>query len=358
MEPETPDAPAAMADPAGLAGWISCARCSRRARRGQPYCEQCGLELFAPEAVRTPAPRRSLTCTQCGASVAFPEGERTTACPFCDTPYVAQGELAPERFTPEFVLPFGITEAEARERFGAWLLGNRLFAPGDLRHKARLEAPRGVYLPFWSFSTRSRSRWSARVGEHWYETQTYTTMVNGKLVTRTRRVQHTEWYPLEGDYQQYHAHYLVSGSKGLPQEIADALKPFPVAEMLRYQPQYLAGWLAEEYSLDREEAARVSDGVFAEDERRAVAAFLPGDTHTDLEVETSFSDTTEDLLYLPIWILAFRYRERLFRFVLNGATGTQWGERPRSRPRIALAVLLVVALAVLAFLWLSGRLGR
>ena len=356
MEPEPQDAAATAANP--LAGWVSCARCSRRARRGQPYCEQCGLELFAPETAPAPAPRRSVTCTQCGASVAFPEGERTATCPFCDTPYVAQGELTPERFTPEFVLPFGVTQAQAQESFEAWLLGSRLFAPGNLRLQARLEAPRGVYLPFWSFSTRSRSRWSANIGEHWYQTQTYTTVVNGRAVTRTRRVQHTEWYPLQGTFQQYHAHYLVSGSKGLSQEIADALKPFPVAEVLRYQPQYLAGWLAEEYSVNREEAARLSDAVFAADERRAVAAFLPGDTQAELNVQTTFSETTEDLLFLPIWILAFRYRERLFRCVINGATGKQWGERPRSVPRIAIAVLLGIALAVLAFLWLSGRLGR
>jgi len=357
MEPEAQDATAA-ATPEALAGWVSCPRCSRRARRGQPYCEQCGLELFAPGDAQPLAPRRATSCRQCGASVAFPEGERTVTCPFCDTPYVAEGELSPDRFLPEFVLPFGVTEAQARERFTAWLHAGRLFAPGDLRLKAKLESPRGVYIPFWSFSTRSHSRWSANIGEYWYETQTYTTMVNGKLVTRTRRVQHTEWYPLAGEFQQYHSHYLVSGSKGLPQEIADALRPFPVAEMLRYQPQYLSGWLAEEYSVDREQAARVSEQVFADDERRAVGAFLPGDTHDDLELDTKFSETTEDLLYLPIWILAFRYRDRLFRFVINGATGTTWGETPRSKPRIAVAIVLAVALVVLAFLWLSGRLGR
>ena len=35
---------------------------------------------------------------------------------------------------------------------------------------------------------------------------------------------------------------------------ADAIAPFPVSEMLRYRPQYLAGWLAEEYSVDRDQA--------------------------------------------------------------------------------------------------------
>jgi hypothetical protein len=350
-----PTAQTAPEDP--LSGWVSCPRCSRRGRRGQPFCEQCGARLFEA-APQPPATRRSLACRQCGATIAFPEGERTATCPFCDTPYVAEGEITPDRYVPEFVLPFGLTEAQARERFGRWLARSGVFAPGDLRQRARLEAPKGVYIPFWSFSARSASRFQARIGEYWYQTQTYTTTVNGKTVTRTRQVRHTEWYPFGGEFHQFHAHYLVSGSKGLPQAEADAIAPFPVAEMLRYQPQYLAGWWAEEYSVDREQAEHVSKQAFAAQERAAIGAYLPGDTHDDLHVETSFSDVTEDLLYLPVWVLAFRYKERVFRYVLNGATGREWGQRPRSAPRIAAALVVGIALAVLAFLWASGRLGR
>src|SRR5204862_6786025 len=119
-------------------------------------------------------------------------GQRTATCPFCDTPYVGEGEVAPDRMAPEFVLPFAVTEEQARERFRSFLARGGWFVPGDLRTRAALQPPRGVYLPFWSFSTRSESRWSARVGEAWWETvtRTVTVMVNGKstLQTRTERV--------------------------------------------------------------------------------------------------------------------------------------------------------------------------
>jgi hypothetical protein len=342
-------------------GWVSCPRCSRRARRGQPFCEQCGVRLFdeaAAGSAASAAPRRSATCTQCSAVVQIPEGERTATCPFCDTPYVAEGELTPERYVPEFVLPFALPRERAEERFRAWLARRRLFAPGDLAAKARLEAPRGVYVPFWSFSTRSDSRWAADIGEHWWSTETYTTVVNGKPVVRTRRVRHTEWYPLEAPFQQFHAHYLVSGSRGMPQEVADAIAPYPLAEMLRYAPHYLSGWLAEEYSLGREEADRVSREAFAADERRAIAAFLPGDEHRGLRADTAFHDTTEDLLFLPVWILAFRYRGRVWRYVLNGATGKEWAEAPVSAPRVVLAVLIGLALVAGIVLFVLAQRGR
>lgn len=362
-----PAAGVSVASPAPEAGWLSCPRCSRRARRGQPYCEQCGQGLTAgsPDApdpaARAEGERRAQPCRSCGASVTVPPGERTTTCPFCDTPYVAEGEASPERYAPEFVLPFAVPETRARELLQGFLARGGWFTPGDLARSARVHAVRGVYVPCWSLSTRSESRWQARIGEYWYETrvETYTTFVNGKPVTRTRtrQVRHTEWYPLDGGFQQFHAHYLVSGSRGLTQAEADHVGPFPLAEMLRYAPAYLSGWLAEEYTVERDDAERLSLQVFAERERGAIAAFLPGDTHEGLQVQTTFHDTTTDLVYLPVWICAFRYRGRVWRFLVNGATGRVEARRPRSAPRIVAAVLLLLALAAGTVL-LVRHLGR
>jgi hypothetical protein len=293
-----------------------------------------------------------------------PPEERTTVCAFCGTPYVREGELGTERFAPEFVLPFTVSRRDAEAAYRAWLGRSGLFCPGDFRERGRLEGLRGVYIPFWSFSMRSESAWSADIGEYWWETitETYTTTQNGKTVTRTRtrRVRRTEWYPLSGRFHQYHFHYLVSASKGLPQEVADAIQPFPVAEVSRYAPHYLSGWLCEEYTVERDEAARISQQEFRDRERSSIAAFLPGDCHSGLRADTTFHDVTEDLLLLPLWIFAHVYRGRTFRFVLNGTTGASHGRRPVSGVKVALAVagaiLFLVAL-VLIFVWIGGGLG-
>lgn len=351
-DPQAP--PATAATGTTLAGWLSCPRCSRRGRRGQPYCEQCGQRLFEGEVA--PQARQSMPCTQCGATVAFPAGQRTATCPFCDTPYVGTGEVCTQRFEPEFVLPFGVDEARARSSFQAWIGAGGPFVPGDLRQKARLEAPHGVYLPFWSFSARSDSTYTARVGEHWWETVVTTAVVNGRTVVRTRRVRRTEWYPFGGDFHQFHAHYLVSGSRGLPQAEADAIAPWPVSDVLRYQPQYLSGWMAEEYTIGRDEAEATSMGAFRERERAAVAGHLPGDEGEVTGLQTRFSEVSEDLLFLPVWVLAYGYGGRTYRYVVNGATGKAHGTRPRSVPRIVAAVAGVLAV-ILLVAWLASCSG-
>ncbi|MBI4604005.1 MAG: zinc ribbon domain-containing protein [Planctomycetes bacterium] len=344
--------------------WLSCPRCSRRARAGQPFCDLCGQALLAEGAEQPTASRRTQACRGCGATVTVPEGERTAACAFCGTSYVAGREGAGGRPEPELVLPFSLGRREAEAAFAAWLGKAGWFVPGDLGLQSRLSSLRGVYVPFWSFSMRSESRWSARIGEHWWETvtETYTTTEHGKTVTRTRtrRVQHTEWYPLSGRFHQFHSHYLVSASRGLPQEVADRVGPFPLSEATRYAPRFLAGWLCEEAAVSREEAAEVSAREFERRERDDIARFLPGDTQADLAVETELHDVTEDLLLLPLWIFAYSYRGRAFRYVLNGATGKAHGEKPVSWGRVAAFVLVVIlvlaalALAVLA----AGGLAR
>lgn len=345
---------------ADTTGWISCPGCSRRARIGQGFCEMCGRALreAAPTEEET---RREHSCDGCGAVVLVPEGERTTTCAFCGAPYVRVGEVSSERFAPEFVVPFSVGRRQAEKAYRSWFRQGGLFCPGDLREKAVFSGLRGVYIPFWSFSMRSESTWHARIGEYWWETitETYTTTENGKTVTktRTRRVRHTEWYPLSGQYRQFHSRYLVSGSKGLPQEVADHIQPFPVSEATRYAPHYLAGWLCEEYTLSRDEAARISMEEFRRKEKRDVAAFMPGDTQSGLSVSTTFHDATEDLLLLPLWIFAYVYRGKTYRFAVNGATGAKHGEKPVSTIRIVLLILALLGLAglIALLIWLMAR---
>jgi hypothetical protein len=45
---------------------------------------------------------------------------------------------------------------------------------------------------------------------------------------------------------------------------------------------------------------------------------------------------------LPVWSAAFRYRQKAYRFVINGRTGQVQGERPYSYWKIAFAIIFGV----------------
>ncbi len=322
-----------------------CEACGEPAEAGAAHCPACGARL-ADEAGQAAEdlPTAGFDCRSCGAQVACRPGLSSITCPFCDSTYVVELPTQDRpRVEPEFVVPFTVQQEQATATFREWL-GGGLFTPGDLRAKARTEAVRGVYVPFWTFSQRAHSRWSASIGEYWYETKVETyTDAQGKTRTRTRTVRHTEWHPLSGRHHAWHFHDLVTASRGLPQAEADAVGPFDLAAMQRYRPEFLAGWLAEQVSLPREQALEVSQQRALEAEGRRIAAFLPGDTYRGLEWQTSYSQVSEDLVLLPFWIVAYAYEDEVHRFVLNGATGKHTGSRPMSGWRIAVAILVVAA---------------
>jgi hypothetical protein len=60
-------------------------------------------------------------------------------------------------------------------------------------------------------------------------------------------------------------------------------------------------------------------------------------------VKTQYDDITFKHILLPVWISAFRFRDRVFRFLVNGRTGEVQAERPWSWAKIALTILAAAA---------------
>jgi hypothetical protein len=108
--------------------------------------------------------------------------------------------------------------------------------------------------------------------------------------------------------------------------------------------------MCEEYSIAREQALEMSKQYFYEQERRHVAGFLPGDTHRQLEVETRFSQVNSDLCLLPVYVLSYRYKDKLYRFLVNGQTGKIAGDKPLSWRKIGSAIGIAVAIIVVIFI--------
>lgn len=334
-----------------------CPRCAAPVEPADAFCPNCGAAQDAPPAPRADEVLSSgFQCENCGAEVRCAPGSRSTSCPFCAAPYVVEIDPGTSgRQDPEFVIGFAVPREQAEATYRGWVRAGGFFRPSDLSRAAQADDLRGIYLPFWSFSMKAETRWQAEIGEHWHRTETYTQRdAGGKTVTRTRRVQETEWWPLEGGHHTYYSFYLVSGSKGLPQPAFETIQPFQLLSLKRYAPGYLAGWLSEEYSVEREAALALSEAEFRRREVEAVAGFLPGDTHRGLAVQTAFAQVQSDLILLPVYLRSYRYRGKVYRILINGQTGRIAGQKPVSAARIAAAAGLVVLLAVLIYLLISA----
>src|SRR5262249_39363719 len=141
-------------------------------------------------------------------------------------------------------------------------------------------------------------------------------------------------------------------SKGLPQDLAAQLRTFDTKQLVPYSPGFLAGWRAEEYAIDLQAGFGGAQEIMVAAQQKNCASDVPGDTHRSLNVVNTFSHVTFKHVLLPVWIAAYRYREKVYRFLVNGQTAEVVGKAPWSWTKITLFVLFwvaVIAALVLVF---------
>lgn len=288
---------------------------------------------------------RSVECDNCGARVNFTGKDTSKRCDFCDSPHVLEKEAHRNVIRPESLVPFSVDQNRAKDSFKGWLAG-LWFRPSDLQKKAAVGAVVGVYVPYWTYDADVHSSWTAEAGHYYYEEETYTATENGEQVEKTREVRKTRWEPASGRRDDHYDDMLVVASKGLPKEIADRFRSFDTNLLRPYDPQYLAGWRAEEYAVDLRSGWTEAATRMEQSQERRCAGDVPGDTHRSLDVHNTFSAETFKHVLLPIFIASYRYNDEVFRFLVNGQTGEVQGEAPYSWIKIALTVLLVIAVLV------------
>ena len=287
---------------------------------------------------------RTTPCPSCGALVEFQGATHAAECPFCASPVVV-GTGTNRQIKPQAVLPFRLNETEARAAMTKWL-GKLWFAPNGLVEYARKgRALSGLYVPYWTFDASTQSRYIGQRGTHYYETRVVNVMVKGKMEQRREQVRKTRWQGVSGWVSRVFDDVLVLASRSLPKAYTDGLQPWDLAALEPYNADFLAGFTAEGYTVvlaDGHAAARnIMAQVIDSDVRRDIG----GDEQRVTTVNTAFSAETFKHILLPVWMAAYKYNGKTYRFVVNGQTGKVQGERPWSVWKITFAVLCALAVA-------------
>ncbi len=293
-----------------------------------------------------------IACPNCAAQFAMDAHIHSGDCPFCGTSVVTETSQS-KPLKPKGLLPFAITSEVALDAYKHWL-NKRWFAPNALKKYARSdEGLNGVYIPYWTYDSDTATAYRGQRGEVYYVRQRYTTTINGRRVTRTRRVPKVRWYPASGRTSRHFDDVLVGATRTLPRKITDWLAPWDLENLVPYTEDYLAGFSSEVYQVNLDEGFNIAqetmDTVIRTDVKRAIG----GDQQRVTSLQTRHSDTTFKHVLLPLWTAAFQFRGKTYRFVVNGRTGKVQGERPYSVVKITLAVMAGLILAAGALLVLN-----
>lgn len=322
-------------------------------------CQHCGTRREVPRAEGAILERpledagaaarglglstRALACRTCGAVVALGGEVTSTHCVFCGSANVLAQESNRNALRPESLIPLDIGRAAVEQGFRKWLRG-LWFRPSALQRLKRFDAV-GLYVPYWTFDAAVHSDWSADAGHYYHVTTMVPVMHQGRVSMRPQQVRKVRWVPAWGKRDDTYDDLLVNASRGVPDDLAARLGGFDTRQLVPYRPEYLAGWRAEEYQLDLEQAwAAARKRIVATQEGRC-AGDVPGDTHRNLRANHDLSGVRWKHVLLPLWSLTYTFGGKPYTVLVHGQTGRVHGRAPWSVAKLGFAFLALAALA-------------
>jgi DNA-directed RNA polymerase subunit RPC12/RpoP len=290
------------------------------------FCPNCGTEAPKPPTESRPPDTNRLaktnfTCSGCGASMSYDASAQALRCPFCGSvDMVAQSDA--QILAPQWVMPFRLKREEAEAVMRQWL-GRGFWRPGSLAQEAAVVKMTPVYVPYWVFQARTHTHWTADTD-------------------RTPPGARSDWYPLAGEHHGQYNGLLVGASGALTAAETGELCPFDLSAAVAPDQVDLENITVEQFSVPRKYARPLArDGLEQSECETCQATYVPGrarNVHANVLIEGMASYP----VLLPVWVMAYRFRDRVFRFLVNGQTGRATGHAPTSWLKILTTALLVI----------------
>jgi len=284
---------------------------------------------------------KEVRCESCGGTVMFVGTLTSTECPYCGSPIQRENvHTATHRIPVDGVIPFLIVRERATESLREWV-HSRWFAPNAFLRQGAEGKFNGVYIPYWTFDSLTFNAYEGQRGDAYY-----VTVGSGKDQRTERRVR---WSYASGRFQRFFDDVVAVAFRGLNNGLVQSLEPWPFSRMIPFTQQVLAGFFARTYDVELQEGFHNAKARMAALIEQEVRQRIGGDEQQITSVKSRYDAITFKHLLLPVWMMAYRFRDKSFQVYINAATGEVQGERPYSWVKITLAALLAVAVAGLIY---------
>ncbi len=301
----------------------NCERCASELERGDLRCAVCGsaTPVAADSGEDRPEALKIHRCEGCSAAVSYDIEQRAPLCAFCDSVMQVETVEDPLEQT-EAWLPFSVSAVEAQQALRRWTGSRGFFAPRDLQSEARLDSLQPLWWVGWMFEATAEICWAAD---------------SDAGSDRSR------WAPHSGATDMVFQQLVVSASRGLSAAEADAL--IPSYDLASAQSEALLEEgvepLIEHFEVQRSVARqRIAAAIRGTAAGRVEAGHIPGRRFRKVAVSVLLRQLHTERLGFPAYILAYRYRKKLFRVVISGQdAGYLHGRAPISIGRVLLVVL-------------------
>ena len=315
-----------------VSGKMKCDRCDTLTPVSALQEEQAGDTMEVTE----------YHCPQCGAAIYSTDTEVTSFCSFCGSDVVLTGKMGRAK-RPARIVPFAVTREKCEEAYRNHLKKYRL-APGDLKKAETLSHFRPVYVPFWSYTVEAEGP----------------AMLEGKRSYTQGHYRYDETFDLSMDAEIRQKGILYDASSAFEDETA-AMLQHTSRGSVPFHSAYLSGFYAQGADVPGEtyhqEAAATAVRMFmnqVKEEQKMDSVTMKGDISENFGLP--HARYHEELVMMPVWLLAHRQGARVVYTAVNGDSGTVVCDVPVSNGKeIAVTAVLAVIFFFLLQMFLTMR---
>ena len=314
---------------------LRCERCESTIEADDLRCPVCNLVCPLARSEDRPETRVDvLRCSGCGAAMSYDVRRRAASCAFCGS--VLEVERSDDPLEEaRLLLPFTVDRDHARAAFRNWLGSLGWFRPRDLASGATLENLNPLRWVGWVFDAHMTVSWAADTD---------------------RGANRSDWAPHAGQVELVFDDVVAPATRGLTRSETGRLLPSYKLASAGQAEDVVDDATVERFDMPRSAARHHLMGVIeARVRQRLTSDHIPGSRVRNLRTATVLRGLDTRRVAFPAWVLAYRYKGRLYRTVLSGQDGQCLvGEAPWSVAKIVAAVAAAAAaLAVFALILLA-----
>ncbi|NUQ83631.1 MAG: hypothetical protein HUU11_02860 [Anaerolineales bacterium] len=245
-------------------------------------------------------------CEGCGCEFILPPSQISAACVYCGSPHVVNWESEEQLLAPDGVLPHKFGQRQAVKLLVNWVEG------GNIKPEKRVEMPRGLYLPLWTFDIGGVIEYTGETCESSYDDDNAIALIGSGKRGQVKRI--SDSYPVLVD------DLPIPASRKLSAVFLRLIPTFDLRSAQPYDPRFLANWPAEVYDIPLAEASLDARGRAYARYKNDLPNLLPetrilGSSSAGMAIE-SFK-----LLLLPVWMTELPFGGREHLVLINGQNG-------------------------------------
>lgn len=305
----------------------ACRRCATPVEQADLRCCICAFAVEQDGSTGPAAVERVaiLRCGECAAAVSYLAEAQAPKCAFCGSVMNVEAPVDPVE-QAELILPFTVDRSTAAASMRRWLRSLGWFRPSDLSSSATVESLRPLHWSAWIFDADAMVTWTADSNHDSHRSR---------------------WAPQSGKTGFTWRNILVSASRGLSNKesirLADGFRletaaPFAAAPA---EEEHAIEAFDVQRSAARRKIVETIEGIAAQ---QLVGGHIPGSDFRNVRVAVLLERLRTRRFVLPTWVLAYRYRGRLYRSLVHGQDDAiAFGDAPYSWSKIFLVIAIVIA---------------